>query len=126
MKNKNAEDGATEQWVDHLSTIQDVPSEIQTPDEHVQYAAERQRILSSRAIREIEYQLKYGDAKARRELALDLKKSVGLGENKQQAITAPIIVINQHELKNLPWLAKKKLQEDGALEDAVIIEDVKK
>ena len=100
---------------DHIkiARVPGPPVELRTAEELVSWAEVRQKELVPRAIQELDYQLRYGTEKARREIAFEIKKSVGLSAEKSSNVIAPIIVINAREVQALPWAAKKKMEADG-------------
>lgn len=95
------------------------PPKFDSPEEAVTWSEQRIKEISPRAVQELEYQLKYGTEKARRELSIDVLNRVGLKEQKAGQATAPIIVIKL--ASQLPWTAKQKLLKDGAVTEAELV-----
>lgn len=84
----------------HLSVLDPIPSDITDP---VEWASEHLKKQIPQAAKELEWALKFGDAKTRRETALELLAFKGISkktENNGQVVPAINLIMNGN---TLPW-----------------------
>lgn len=105
---------------DHLAKILGPPKELTEPDELLNWSKERVKTLQPRVIMELENQLRYGSAKERREVGIELSKMNGMfqSEGRGGGQVAPIMIIN--DLSNLPWSGKQKLLKEKIVDSKVL------